>query len=53
VLYPLAEPRTVTRSLLDGITLLVLISGADAVPDRRGALFRCALGLGAELSSRS
>jgi hypothetical protein len=47
VLYPLAEPRTVTRYLLDGITLLVLISGAEAVSDRRRALFRCVLGLGA------
>jgi hypothetical protein len=47
VFYPLAEPRTVTRYLLDAITLLVLISGADAVSDRRSALFRCAAGLAA------
>jgi len=45
VLYPLAQPRTVTRYLLDAITLLVLISGAEAVSDRRRALFRCAVGL--------
>jgi hypothetical protein len=47
VLYPLAEPRTITRYLLDAITLLVLLSGADAVSDRRRALFRCVVGLGA------
>jgi hypothetical protein len=47
VLYPLAQPRTVTRYLLDAITLLVLVSGADAVSDRRRALFRCAVGLAA------
>jgi hypothetical protein len=46
VLYPLVEPRTITHYLLDILSLLVLISGAYTVSDRRGALLLC-IGLAA------
>ena len=46
VLYPLVEPRTITHYLLDTLSLLVLISGAYTVSDRRGVLFLC-IGLAA------
>lgn len=46
VLYPLAEPRSALRYLLDILTLVVLVSGAYTVSDRRGVLFLC-IGLAA------
>jgi hypothetical protein len=41
VLYPLVEPGTTTHYLLDILSLLVLVSGAYTVSDRRGVLFLC------------
>ena len=46
VLYPLVEPGTITHYLLDALSLLVLISGAYTVSDRRRVLFPC-IGLAA------
>ena len=46
VLYPLVEPKTITSYALEVLTLLVLISGAYTVSDRRGVLFLC-IGLAA------
>jgi hypothetical protein len=48
VLYPLVEPRSLAGYLLDVIAMLVLISGASTVSDRRGLLFlSIALGVSA------
>lgn len=41
VLYPLVEPRTITSYALEVLSLMVLISGAYTVSDRRGVLFLC------------
>jgi 4-amino-4-deoxy-L-arabinose transferase-like glycosyltransferase len=41
VLYPFVEPYTTTHYLLDVLSLLVLISGAYTVSDRRGVLLLC------------
>jgi hypothetical protein len=46
VLYPFVEPRTITHYLLDVLSLLILISGAYTVSDRRGVLL-LSIGLGA------
>jgi hypothetical protein len=46
VLYPLVEPKTITSHALEVLSLLVLISGAYTVSDRRGVLFLC-IGLAA------
>jgi hypothetical protein len=46
LVYPLVEPYTISHYLLDILSLLVLISGAYAVSDRRGVLFVC-IGLAA------
>jgi 4-amino-4-deoxy-L-arabinose transferase-like glycosyltransferase len=41
VLYPFVEPNTITHYLLDILSLLILISGAYSVSDRRGVLLLC------------
>jgi voltage-gated potassium channel len=46
VFYPLVEPHSITRYALDILSLLVLISGAYTVSDRRGVLLLC-IGLAA------
>jgi hypothetical protein len=40
-LYPFVEPRTITHYLLDVLSLLILVSGAYTVSDRRGVLLLC------------
>jgi len=45
VLYPLVEPRSAFRYLLDILSLVVLISGTFSVSDRGRALFLCVVGL--------
>ena len=45
VLYPLSKPHTITKYLVDALAVLVMISGAYAVSDRRRVLFWCVVAL--------
>jgi hypothetical protein len=45
VLYPFSKPHTITKYLVDALAVLVMISGAYAVSDRRRVLFWCVVAL--------
>jgi len=42
VLYPVFEPHSISRQIIDLLTLVVLVSGAYTVSDRRGLMPLCA-----------